>query len=133
MFEKKIVPIGVLNDVATEFIAEFTLVAKNPATRMFEIEFYNNNGNPLLSRRGEVTGLPVNTNISVPISDYSSAEVQEMIDAQDKIIFAEIQRVLGLTYYDDTFTINPERDFSYRIYITLKNNGGGGEIKILDP
>ena len=119
MFEKQIVPIPVLNDFATEFIGEFVIMANDSASRMIEIEFYNKDGFPLLSRRGKVTGLPVNADILQPIEDYMSVEVQDMFSAQNIIIFDEIQRALGLTYYDETFQIKPERIFSYRTFITL--------------
>jgi hypothetical protein len=63
--------------------------------------------------------LPINKKlICSPTFDYSSPDAKEMFDAQDKIIFEEIKNVLGLTYYDDTYEINPNRTFSYIIYTT---------------
>ena len=119
MYEKKIVPVQVLNQFATEFIGEFCLIKGKFRTRTFEIEFYDKYGCPLLSRKGDITGLPINEKlICLPTFDYSSPDAKEMFDAQDKIIFEEIKNVLGLTYYDDTYEINPKRTFSYIIYTT---------------
>jgi hypothetical protein len=119
MYEKKIVPVQVLNQFATEFIGEFVLIKGKFCTRRIDIEFYDKYGCPLLSRRFEISGLPVNENlICSPTFDYSSSDAKEMFDAQDKLIFEEIKNILGLTYYDDTYEINPKRTFSYIIYTT---------------
>lgn len=51
-----------------------------------------------------------------------------MFDAQDKIVLDEIKKLFGLTYYDDTFTIDNTRDFSYTTYVNLTNEEDIGKI-----
>ncbi len=63
MFYKKILPILVLNQYATEFICEFSLISGKLSSRKFEIEFYDKDGHPLLSHKGEISGLPMDTNL----------------------------------------------------------------------
>lgn len=117
MYYKQIYPIQVLNLYATEFIGEFSIVLGDFSSRRFEIEFYDNEGHPLLSRKGIISGLPVNTklveNVNPHTFDYNSQDSQKMFDAQDKIIFDEIKKICGLTYYDDTFETKYNREFSY--------------------
>lgn len=120
MFYKKIVPIQVLNLYATEFIGEFSLVLGDFSSRQFEIEFYDNDGHPLLSRKGKISGLPVNTKLTENINphafDYKSQDAIKMFDLQNKIIFDEIKEMYGLTFFDDTFEIKNDRVFSYITY-----------------
>lgn len=124
MYYKKIVPIQVLNLYATEFVGEFPLVSRDGTSRLFEIEFYDHEGQPLISRKGKISGLPVNAklveNINTHAFDYNSQEAREMFEAQDKIIFDKIKEICGLTYYDDFYEIN-NRTFSYRTYINAGN------------
>ena len=119
MYYKQILPIQVLNLCASEFIGEFPLVSGDFSSRQFEIEFYDNEGHPLLSRKGKISGLPVNSKLveNIPHTfDYNSQEAREMFDAQDKVIFDEIKELCGLTYYDDTFEKKDDRVFSYITY-----------------
>lgn len=120
MYYKQIYPIQVLNLYASEFIGEFPLVLGDFSSRKFEIEFYDEDRHPLLSRKGIISGLPVNTklveNVNPHTFDYNSQDAREMFDAQDKIIFDEIKEICGLTYYDDTFETKYNRVFSYRTY-----------------
>jgi hypothetical protein len=132
MYYKKIVPTQVLNLQATEFICEISFISDDFSSRKFEIEFYDKNKQPLLSRKGEISGLPVNTKLAENANphtfDYSSEDAQSMLKEQDKRIFDEIKRHFGLTYYDDTFETNVDRAFSYRRYVTP-----GGELNVSIP
>ncbi len=132
MYYKKIVPAQVLNCLATEFICELSVISGDFSSRKFEIEFYDENKQPLLCRKGEISGLPVNTklveNANPHTFDYSSPEAQSMFEEQDKLIFDEFKKMFGLTYYDDTFETNVERKFCYRKYVTKE-----GELYIWKP
>ena len=90
-------------------------------SRKFEIEFYNSEGQPLLSRKGNVNGLPVNEKLVESVNshsfDYTSKEAIEMFEEQDKIIFNEIKKICELTYYNDIYEINTKRSFSYQILL----------------
>lgn len=90
------------------------------SSRQFEIEFYDKDGHPLLSRKGVITDLPINTtlveNVNPHTFNYSSQEAQTMFDEQDKLIFDIIKQMFGLTYYDETFE-SVNREFSYTIFI----------------
>ena len=123
MYYKKIVPTQVLNLYATEFIGEFPLILGDFSSRKFEIEFYDDEGHPLLSRKGEIYGLPVDTklieNTNPHTFDYNSEDALKMFDVQDKIIFDEIKKLCGLSYYDDNFEIKNDKTFSYRTYIKI--------------
>ncbi len=111
MFEKKMVPKVLNGDVATEFIGHCEGIGNIlSGTRYYRIEFYNKDGRPLFDRSGIVTGLPT-TIKNFP--NHSFAEMQEMIAAQDKLVFVEIRKKFGLTYNDDTFKENVDRKFSY--------------------
>lgn len=131
MYYKKIFPIQVLNSEATEFICRLPLILGKFSSREFEIEFYDKDGRPLLSRKGVITELPINTtlveNVNPHTFDYSSQEAQTMFDEQDKLIFEEFKRLFGLTYYDDTFE-SVKREFSYTIFINP-----GGELNVCKP
>jgi hypothetical protein len=120
MYYKKIVPIQILNIYASEFIGEFSFTLGDFSSRQFEIEFYDNEGNPLLLRKGNIFGLPINTNLTQNINphtfDYNSQDAKKMFDIQDKIIFDKIKDIFGLTYYDDTFEKKDNRVFSYKTY-----------------
>lgn len=123
MYYKKIVPIQVLNLYATEFMGIFPLT-KDCSVRLFEIEFYNEEGHPLLSRKGKISGLPINEKLVENLgdklfTDNMCQEAREMFDAQNKIIMDEIKKIYGLTYYDDTFERNDKKDFSYTTYVNL--------------
>lgn len=123
MHFKQIHPIQVLNLFASEFIGEFPVILGDFSSRQFEIEFYDNEGHPLFSRKGIISDLPVNKilvdNVNPHTFNYNSQDAREMFDAQDKIIFDKIKELSGLTYYDDTFETKCDRDFSYRTYINL--------------
>lgn len=41
------------------------------STRLFEIEFYDDKGNPLLSYQGEITGLPVNASLIENVNPHT--------------------------------------------------------------
>jgi hypothetical protein len=131
MYVKKIHPIQVLNKYATEFIGIFPVTVKDFGTRQFEIEFYDKDGNPLLSRKYTISGLPVNhklvENVDPHTFNYTSPEAIEMYDAQDKILFDEIKKGYGLTYYDDTYEKNVERSFSYTRYFNAVNSEDVGK------
>jgi hypothetical protein len=124
MYLKKISPKPVLELHATEFICELSSYLDNFSRRAFEIEFYDKDGHPLLSRKGKITGLPINTKFVENLDPdtlylnidalYSSSEVKIMFAEQEKLIFDEIKKRFGLTYYDDTFEIIDDRTFSYR-------------------
>ncbi len=120
MYYKKIIPSRELQ--ATEFICMLPLILGNFSSRKFEIEFYDKDGQPLLSREGEISGLPINTklvkNVNPHTFDYSSPEAKTMFDEQDKFIFDEFKRMFGLTYYDDTFETNFKRNFSYIKFVS---------------
>ena len=132
MYVKKIVPIQISNGYAIEFIATLPIVLGNFAVRHFRIEFHDKDGNPLLQHEGEVSGLPFNEklveNVNPHTFDYCSPEATQMFDAQDKIVLDEIKKQFGLTYYDDTFTIDNTRDFSYTTYVNLTNEEDIGKI-----
>lgn len=114
MFVKTITPINILNSFATEFIAQFPIINNRWDSRRFEIEFYDKDKNPVCSRKGEITGLPVNANLTITSnSDFDSPEIKEMFDMQDKAIFEEIKNLFGLSYDDDSFEVNDEIHFSY--------------------
>ena len=123
MYYKQIRPIQVLNLYANEFIGEFPLILGNFSSRQFEIEFYDNQGQPLLSRKGIISGLPVNSNIVENVNphvfDYNSQDAREMFDNQDKIIFEKIKEMFGLSYYDNNYEIKKDRIFSYITYVEL--------------
>lgn len=132
MYYKKIFPAQVLNLYATEYICELPLT-NNVRSRKFEIEFYDKDGHPLLSRKGEISGLPIDNNLVEYVDqhnafDYSSPEAQKMFDEQDEYIFNEIKRMFGLTYYDDTYETNINREFSYLKYVSP-----GAELNIWKP
>jgi len=131
MFYKKILPKQVLNLYATEFICEFSLILGDFSSRKFEIEFYDEQGNPLLSRKGVISGLPINMKLIENINphNYSSQDAIEMFDAQEKIIFDEIKNTFELTYYDDTFErIN--KKFSYITYFNINSDNIGKLIPL---
>lgn len=124
MYYKKIHPIQVLNLYASEFIGVFPIILKDFTSRQFEIEFYDNEGHPLLSRKGIISGLPVNTklieNINPHTFDYNSQDAKEMFNLQDKIMFDEIKKLFGLTYYDETFEHKYDRSFSHITIVPCK-------------
>lgn len=132
MYCKQIVPIQVLKNQATSFICELPLILGDFSSRQFEIEFYDENRQPLLSRKGTISGLPINTtlveNVDPHTFDYSSPDAEKMFDEQDKFIFEHFKQLFGLTYYDDTFTKNAEYAFSYRTYFSLE-----GELNVSKP
>lgn len=132
MYRKKIVPVQVLNDQATEFICELSFISDNFTSRKFEIEFYSENNRPLLSREGTISGLPVNAklieNDNSHTFDYSSHGAQLMFEEQDKLIFEHIKRVCGLEYYDDTFEKDVEYTFSYERFFSEE-----GKFSIVKP
>ncbi len=114
VYVKKIHPVEISNKIATEIITEFPIVNNKWDTRMFEIEFYDKDGNPISSYKGESTGLPADKNLVLKTNDdFNSPSVKEMFDTQDKLIFDEIKQMFGLTYYDDTYTVDGNRKFSY--------------------
>jgi hypothetical protein len=129
MYYKKILPAQVLELQATEFICSLPVMLGNLSSRKFEIEFYDKDGHPLLSRKGEISGLPINTKLMESFNpntfDYSSLEAQKMFDEQDKIIFDELKRMFELKYYDETFEKNVKRNFSY-----IKIVSPGGEPNV---
>ena len=94
MYFKQIHPIQVLNLFASEFIGEFPVILGDFSSRQFEIEFYDNEGHPLFSRKGIISDLPVNKilvdNVNPHTFNYNSQDAREMFDAQDKIIFDKI-------------------------------------------
>ena len=131
MYYKKIVPIQVLNLYASEFITRIPLnsVGGDFSSRKFEIEFYDDENHPLLSRKGIISGLPVNKllieNVNPYTFDYDSQDAREMFDIQDKIIFNEIKEICGLSYYDDTYEIKIDREFSYTTYFDAVKSEDG--------
>jgi hypothetical protein len=121
MFYKKIVPIKILNSFALYFICEFFIDDLNSST--IEIEFYDDEGHPLLSRKINVSELPVDEELiegkNIHNFNYSGDREQEMFNKQNKIIFDKIKTLFGLSYYDDNYEIENEKKFSYIQYFKL--------------
>lgn len=115
MFIQKITPVQVFQ-YATTMLISIRYDSSIFSTVTVELEFYDENKNPVHNCNFSINDLPVNTNIplmSDPNADLFSSDALIMYETHRRLIFDNIKQKYGLTYSSKTYEVDEKLVFSY--------------------